>query len=339
MASIRKRNGKWQVQVRRTVHGSASRTFAYRKDALAWARTTEADLESGRGKTRAITHTTLGKLLTRYRDEVVVHKRARATETRRIDRLLRDSLSRVSLSSLDATTLAAFRDRRVRDGVRTCRYDLTLIRHALHIARTEWGYALSANPVDCLRKPPLPPSRERRLNQGEFAALRRAASRGTNPWIWPMAELAIETAMRRGELLALRRADVDGKTAIAFLAQTKNGTCRRVPLSPRALDILDALPSDTPLVFPVTPSAARQAWDRICKRAGISGLHFHDLRHEAISRLFEAGLNVPEVALISGHRTPSQLFRYTQMRVQTVQRKLAGHATDQTFPALRLVHP
>ena len=142
------------------------------------------------GEAREIAKTTLGELLTRYRNEVVVHKRARDTETRRIDRLLRDPVSTVSLASLDATVLAAFRDRRTRDGVRTCRYDLVLIRHALHLARTEWGYALPLNPVDGIRKPPLPASRERRLDQGEFAALRAASSRGTNPWIWPMAELA-----------------------------------------------------------------------------------------------------------------------------------------------------
>ena len=152
MAAIRQRNGKWQVQIRRTVHGSASRTFAYRRDALAWARTSEAELESGRYEARKVAHTTLGELLTRYRNEVVVHKRARATETRRIDRLLRDPVSTVSLASLDATVLAAFRDRRTRDGVRTCRYDLVLIRHALHLARPEWGYALPLNPVDGIRK-------------------------------------------------------------------------------------------------------------------------------------------------------------------------------------------
>ena len=131
------------------------------------------------GEAREIAKTTLGELLTRYRNEVVVHKRARDTETRRIDRLLRDSLSNTPLASLDTTVLAA------------CRYDLVLIRHALHLARTEWGYALPLNPVDGIRKPPLPAPRERRLHRGEFAALRTASSRGTNnPWIWPMAELA-----------------------------------------------------------------------------------------------------------------------------------------------------
>lgn len=99
MASIRKRNGKWHVQIRRTVHGSSSRTFAYKTDVLAWARTTEAEPESGRHEAREIAKTTLGELVTRYRNEVVVHKRARDTETRRIDRLLRDPVSTVSLAS------------------------------------------------------------------------------------------------------------------------------------------------------------------------------------------------------------------------------------------------
>ena len=78
--------------------------------------------------------------------------------------------------------------------------------------------------------------------------------------------------------------------------------------------VLDELPRTSDLVFPVSEVAVRQAWERLRKRSGLTDLNFHDLRHDAISRMFEKGLNVPEVASISGHRTASQLFRYAQVR-------------------------
>jgi len=128
----------------------------------------------------------------------------------------------------------------------------------------------------------------------------------------------IDNLRRRGELLALRWADVDATTGIAFLGKTKNGQCRRIPLTPRALEILGAFPRDTPLVFPATPAAVRQAWDRIRLRAGIGDLHFHDLRHEAISRLFEAGLIDSVVIKLSQHGAlppallPDSLYGWAQ---------------------------
>ena len=104
---------------------------------------------------------------------------------------------------------------------------------------------------------------------------------------------------------------------------TKNGSGRRVPLTDRAVQILTSLRREGGLVFPVTSKALQIAWRRLARRAGIEDLRFHDLRHEAISRLFERGLNVPEVAVMSGHRDPRMLFRYTHPRPEDIARKLA----------------
>jgi integrase len=94
------------------------------------------------------------------------------------------------------------------------------------------------------------------------------------------------------------------------------------PLTETALQILDGLPINSDRTFPITTNAFRLAWDRVRARAGITDLHFHDLRHEAISRFFERGLNVPEVALISGHRDPRMLFRYTHPKPHVIAEKL-----------------
>ena len=105
---------------------------------------------------------------------------------------------------------------------------------------------------------------------------------------------------------------------------TKNGYPRTVPLSKHACQTLGKLTQDGDRVFPVTANAVRLAWERLKRRASVSGLRFHDLRHEAISRFFERGLNVPEVALISGHRDVRMLLRYTHPMNQNILKKLDG---------------
>ena len=160
---------------------------------------------------------------------------------------------------------------------------------------------------------------------GEFEQIQKAARQTSNSLLWPLIELAIETAMRKGELLALQWKDIDLDKRTALLPQTKNGTARWVPLSPRAVEILQTLDQKSTAVFPIGADAVRYGWDRLCQSAAIDDLRFHDLRHEAISRLFEMNLTVPEVAFISGHKTPAQLFKYAQVcrvRIQSrVDRK------------------
>ena len=148
------------------------------------------------------------------------------------------------------------------------------------------------------------------MEDGEFEQLEEAAKQTKNPHIWPIVVFAIETGMRRGEILGLRWEHVDLDRRIAYLPLTKNGSSREVPLSTKAAQVLTGQRqhNDTPSPFPVTANGFRLAWGRLRSRAGLSDLHFHDLRHEAISRFFELGLNIPEVAVISGHKDPRMLF-------------------------------
>lgn len=129
--------------------------------------------------------------------------------------------------------------------------------------------------------------------------------------------------MRRGELLSIRWQDVDRKARTVSILKTKNGHPRTIPLTPKALETLSGIPKTADRIFPVTPNAVRLAWERLRTRAGIEDLRLHDLRHEAVSRFFELGLTTPEVALISGHRDPRMLNRYTHLRPENVAQKLA----------------
>ena len=324
MATFRKRGGKWRAIVRHKDIGTQARSFHTKQTAIKWFISVEEQLEAASFGALRPTHITLGELVKRYSNEVTPAKRAATTELRRLQRLIRDSLSSLRVSQLTSQAIAAFRDRRLLDGRRTCHYDLILIRHCLKIAINEWGLMLSSNPVNRVKMPPSPPARNRRLESGEFERLKEAAKQTKNPHIWPIIVFAIETGMRRGEILGLRWEHVDLDRRIAYLPLTKNGSSREVPLSTKAAQVLarQRQHSDTTSPFPVTPNGFRLAWDRLRSRAGLVDLRFHDLRHEAISRFFELGLNIPEVAVISGHKDPRMLFRYTHLRAEEIVHKL-----------------
>ena len=158
----------------------------------------------------------------------------------------------------------------------------------------------------------------------EKERLLTAASSQRNIYITSIVEFAIETGMRRSEILKLRWCDVDLVNGFASLYDTKNGEDRRVPLTRRCIEVLKTVPQTHEQVFPISATCLRLAWNRARNKAGITDLRFHDLRHEAVSRFFEMGLSVPEVALISGHKDVRQLFRYTHLNPENVFKKYAA---------------
>ena len=136
--------------------------------------------------------------------------------------------------------------------------------------------------------------------------------------------LAIETAMRRGEVAALRIEDINLEKRIATLHETKNGDSRLVPLSSRAIQAIKVLINKrvSGRLVGVNADAITGAFHTAVKRAGLTNLRVHDLRHEGVSRLFERGLNPLEVAAISGHKTLSMLQRYTHLKAVDLVKKL-----------------
>ena len=323
MATIRKHRKKWQAIVRRKGQGSASKTFLIRRDAERWARDLEQRLDNGTFGKLAPQEVTLAELLIRYRDTITVTKKGAPQETRRIQRLLKDPLTFLAADQITSERLASFRDKRLRDGIRAAAIDLILIGHCLKIAMNEWGLSLALNPADKVKRPAPPKARQRRLEAGEYIALERAASQTKNPYLWPLVVLAIETGMRRSELLGLTWDNIDLKRRTAYLPDTKNGSNRTVPLSSKAVAVISNLDKTQVRLFPVSDNAIRLSWDKLRKRAKADDLRFHDLRHEAISRFFERGLSVAEVALISGHKDPRMLMRYTHLKAEDVALKLA----------------
>ncbi len=326
MATVRKRGGKWQVQVRKAGRPPVSRSFNHKADAEAWARQVENEIDRAplgfdRAKLRTLT---LSDLLDRYRDEITPQKRGAAVERYRLARLLACQLAPLSLENLTAEHVARYRDHRLREvGPEAVRRELGLVRHVLNIARREWNVPLSGNPVADVTLPNPSKARDRRLDASEWARLLEACTGRRATWLEPLIRLALATAMRRSELLSARWEDADLSRRTLRLRLTKNGYSRTIPLSLEAVSILQSLPrSNSGLLFAVTPNAVRLAWERLTAKAGLADLHFHDLRHEAISRFFERGLSLAEVALISGHRDHRMLLRYTHLRPENLLAKL-----------------
>jgi integrase len=322
LASIRKRQSKWHVQVRRSGQ-SRTRTFTHKTDAEVWARKTEREIDTGeiRAVADRLKTVTVGDLLRRYRDEVIPKKRSAASiELYIVDRFIEHPMSFSSLAAFSPAAVTRFRDERLRQvkGSTVVR-DLGVLRHCFEVARKDWGIPLKTNPVAEITMPSVGRPRERRITEAELSALK---SRCTHPLLWSVITIAIETGMRRGEIVNMKWSDIDWDLGTLHIPTTKNGHPRTIPLTPMAMETLKSVTRDGDLVFPMTGNAVRLAWERLKKRAGVVDLRFHDLRHEAVSRFFEMGLSVPEVALISGHRDLRMLHRYTHLKAEKVGEKI-----------------
>lgn len=324
MATIRQRGGKWQVQVRRTGLRAVSKSFVRRQDAEAWARLMEvrADRDDLPPDRRVLKTISLRSLVQRYQSEVTPKKRGARIERAVLSRFTLDPICDLTLADIRPDDFIRFRERRleaITPG--TLKRQLNPLRHMFRIAREEWGIPLNEKLTASLRFKARDTKRNRRLRPGEFDALMKAANAYRNPMLEKIIQFAIATGMRRGEILSMRREHIDVENRLLSIPLTKNGHPRTIPLSQKALVILkDAAKRE--VIFPIKRDALRLAWDRIVRRAGIEDLRFHDLRHEAISRFFELGLTIPEVATISGHRDATMLFRYAHASERAVFAKL-----------------
>jgi len=146
------------------------------------------------------------------------------------------------------------------------------------------------------------------------------------PKLQPLIKFALQTAMRREEISKLKWDNIDFNRKTAFLEETKNGESRIVPLSPEALEILKNIPRNiSGLIFDLPVKSISGAMYRACKNANIDNFSFHDLRHEATSRLFEnTDLDVMEIKMITGHKSLQMLARYTHLKAHKLVDRLSG---------------
>ena len=314
MASFRQRGGKWQARVLRNGYPDQTKTFETKAGAEIWARSVESEIDKGQFvSVNEAQRTTLGNVIARYLVEVTPTMKGVTEDTIRLKAIMRKPIARWSMANLSAARIAAFRDERLKEvSAGTVIRELAYLSAIINHARRERGINVP-NPVQMVRKPQSPQARSRVLTDEEVSKLLQALepTGRRSHWTKPAVQLALYTAMRRGELLSLRWEHIDLQGRTAFLPDTKNGDSRTVPLSSAAVQVLAELPRHmSGLVIPVKYFTLDAAFKSGVCRAGLEGVRFHDLRRTAITRMAEKLPNVIELAAVSGHKSLMVLKRY-----------------------------
>lgn len=361
MATLRKRGpAQWEAQIRRRGYPAQSKTFETKAEAQAWAQMIESEMARGVWLSRSEAEsTTLLELLDRYEDEVVPAKKGQAQERSIVGVWRATALAKRMVATIRGADVALIRDQWLQSyEPATVLRRLQVLSHVFNVARREWGMESAANPVELVRKPSANNARSRRIvepgepmrgdvTQGELERIIAATESKLLPTI---LRLAVETAMRRSELVNLRWEHIDLKRRVAHLPATKNGTSRDVPLSSAAVAELEALlpglaeeDGVTKLlrgrVFSIREDAVTRAFERALARARhiyetesreagrepdssfLEDLRFHDLRHEAASRM-AAVYQLHELAKVTGHKDPRMLMRYYHPKAEDLAKKL-----------------
>ena len=326
---IRKRLGKYFVEIKRRGHKSIYKTFNQKSDAIKWGRSVELQLDQSRYRdTSNASKTTLLSVMERHLKERLRVVREPNKEQSRFNVIKKHDIVKRSLSSLSPQIFARYRDERIDDGLSNstiCR-ELSFMSIAIKKAIRFYNCWLPEHPIPNNIKPKENPPRNRRLEEGEFDKLMEHCKTKRNSYWCSMIEFAIETAMRLNEQLTLKWDQVDlKKMMITILAEhSKTGVERKIPLTPRAIEILNEIPRHIKgRVFPVSLNNFQRAWRSITRNAEIKNLHWHDLRREACSRLMERGLSISEVQMFTGHKTLSLMLQtYSSHNPSVVAKKL-----------------
>ena len=303
-------SGLWRAQVaRKGVRKSA--TFKHKSSAQQWAAQVEAEILDG--KVTPATGHTVRDALERYAREVSPAKRSGENEVKRLAAFSREPWAAKPLSQLTPDDMGKWRDRRLKVvQAESFRRDVNTLSAVLNTCCKEWGW-LSANPLSKVRKPPAGKPRSRLPGWRDIRKVCRACGyfTGSAPDTYTgqlayLLLLSLRTAMRKGEMLGLEAQDVSLSRRVAVLRETKNGDRREVPLSRKAVRLLQPLMPD---LFSVSSASADSLWRKVCARAGVEDFHLHDARAAALTSM-ASRVDVLTLARISGHRDVRMLSRY-----------------------------
>lgn len=337
MATIRKLKRKntstpWQAIIRRKGHRPKYRQFRTKKEATSWAQAEEAAIDGGAASLEVLRRMEVSEFLGLYRE----HFPERITRTADTNLRALAALGHHRVLDLQTRDLITYaKERKKTVGPATIAGEISILsavyrRLAVHFGVTLRNPAKEARPA--LSEEALiarSTERKRRPSAEELERL-VAFFRDNRFQLIPLHEIiafAVETAMRLSEITRITWPDFDAEARTVVIRQRKDPKNKQnrdevIPLSPQAVEIIERQPRRRIEIFPHKAKSISTAFTRACIRLHIEDLNFHDLRHEGVSRLFERGLSIPEVALISGHRDWRSLKRYTNLKPEDVEKKL-----------------
>ena len=325
MAHLKKRkNGKWTAEIRQPDNKYISKTFLKKSNASNWAREVEYQLDKQQYEDFSDSaRLTLGDLIMRYRDEITPTKKGSACEGHKLNLMLRHKIAKCRLLELKAKNIFDFKsDIRINRKPATINKYIHYIYTIWETARIQWDIALpSRNPASLVSKEKIKTKIDRILSPDEYQDLLVAGSKSNLPFLADIIEFAYITAMRFGEITKLETKDINFENKTALLRDTKNGEDRIVPLTNRALEIGNKYRFRSTL-FGIKRDQFRHYFEQACKRANVKSFRFHDLRACAITNLFLNGWSVAEVSVVSGHKTWSELKRYTRIKPLDLVKKI-----------------
>lgn len=345
MANIRQlSSGRWQVQVRLKGR-KATETFNRHDHAREWAVASENLIDKGRTPLvrRARGTKTFGDLIDLHIDDMKEVGKPPGRSKAATLEMLHRKLGALKPSDLDRERLIRFGRDRAKEGAGpvTLSMDIGAIRLVISHAAAVHGMEVSIEPVDmariALKRLGLvgkSNERDRRPTEDEIEGLlKRFELRSNCPEI-PMARVmkfAIATAMRQEEIFRVTWSDYNKRTKMLTIRDRKDprskmGNDQEIPLlAVSGYDALDLIEEQTlqrkggdDRIFPYNHKSAGANFTRACQALDIEDLHFHDLRHEGTSRLFEAGLAIQQVALVTGHKDWKMLRRYTHLKASSL---------------------
>ncbi len=378
MATFTQRtSGKWQAKVRRKGQPTISQSFQTKAAAEAWARSVERDMDTSSfispDESQKITFREIAK---RYESEILPSKRGKIQDGYVLKRMI-EEFGDYSLVNLTPAKLSEYRNARLKVvSAQTVTHELGMVSRIFKAAVMDWNISIpKGNPVTQVRKPSIRNEREQRLEKSEEQLLIDALQCCKSLWPLTAVIIAIETAARQGEILAMKWEDINlSKRTVRMRGlgggKTKNDDpYRDIPLSKRATELLASLPQASKgLVFPISQNALQLSWERAVKRARkqhvfglltqkleangfdqkmqvneinalvykkrkpsdltvrliseikqedkvLVDLHFHDLRHEATTRLAEK-LPMHQLMKVTGHKSTRMLARYYHPRAE-----------------------
>ena len=315
MAYIRRHRNKWQSIIRITGHPVIAKSFVSKTDAKLWALSIESKIRRDDLGISKIIYPKFKDLAHRYIKEVSPYKKSFIKERYIILALLNESWSKDSINKITPAVISKYRDKYLTkvSGSSVNRV-LDVLSTIFTTCKKEWGYPIE-NPILSIRRPKKAEPRDRRFNEDELNKLIKGNK--TSPLLRDIIQIALETAMRQGEILRVQREHIRDNTLFIPVAKTKS---RTIPLTLKAISLLN----NTELPFNITGDVLSKQFKRLCNYYGIEDAHFHDLRKQSLTNfMLDKKLSVAETMMIAGHSDPRMLLRtYNNLKVEDVAKKL-----------------